>query len=94
MRKSHSERVWPLLIVETEVNGDPKSTNEKGSSLVGLLGLSCQYCTRDFCPALAALVSPVQIFFPRRTPFQFVCPHCPASWAGNRAGSPFHSMCL
>ncbi len=26
---------WPLLIVETEVNGDSKSTNERGSSLVG-----------------------------------------------------------
>jgi hypothetical protein len=36
---------WPLLTVETEVNGDSKSTNEG---------------TRDFCPALAALVGPVQ----------------------------------
>jgi hypothetical protein len=25
---------WPLLTVETEVNGDSKSTNERGPSLV------------------------------------------------------------
>ncbi len=29
---------WPLLTVETEVNGDSKSTNEKGPFLVGSLG--------------------------------------------------------
>jgi hypothetical protein len=29
---------WPLLTVETEANGDSKSTNEKGPSLVGSLG--------------------------------------------------------
>ncbi len=28
---------WPLLPVETEVNGESKSTNERGPSLVGLL---------------------------------------------------------
>ncbi len=26
---------WPLLTVETEVNGDSKSTDERGPSLVG-----------------------------------------------------------
>jgi hypothetical protein len=31
---------WPLLTVETKVNGDLKSTNERGPSLVGLLGMS------------------------------------------------------
>ncbi len=30
---------WPLLTVEAEVNGDSKSTNEMGPSLVGSLGL-------------------------------------------------------
>jgi hypothetical protein len=29
---------WPLLTVETEENGDSKSTNERGPSLVGSLG--------------------------------------------------------
>jgi hypothetical protein len=33
---------WPLLTVETEVNGDSKSTNERGPSLVGSLCLSCR----------------------------------------------------
>jgi hypothetical protein len=50
-----------LLTANTEVNGDSKSTNERGPSLVGLLGLPWR--TRDFltfCPALAALVSSVQ----------------------------------
>ncbi len=34
---------WPLLKVETEVNGDAKSTNERGPFLVGSLGLSWRY---------------------------------------------------
>jgi hypothetical protein len=34
---------WPLLTFESEVNGDSKRTNERGSFLVGSLGLSCQY---------------------------------------------------
>ncbi len=29
------ETGWALLTVETEVNGDSKSTNERGPSLVG-----------------------------------------------------------
>jgi predicted peptidase len=29
---------WPLLTSETEANGDSKSTNKKGPSLVGSLG--------------------------------------------------------
>jgi hypothetical protein len=34
---------WALLTVETEANGDSKSTNEKDPSLVGSLGSSCRY---------------------------------------------------
>jgi hypothetical protein len=49
---------WPLLTVETEVNGDSKSTNERGPSLVCSLG--CYAGTREFCSALAALVGIVQ----------------------------------
>ncbi len=38
------QRVGPqLLTVEPEVNGDSKSTNDRGPSLVGSLGLSCPY---------------------------------------------------
>ncbi len=38
-----SREGWPLLNFETEVNGDSKSKNETGHSLVGSLGLSCQF---------------------------------------------------
>jgi hypothetical protein len=34
---------WPLLTVETEKNGDSKSTTKMGSSMVDSLGLSCRY---------------------------------------------------
>jgi hypothetical protein len=40
---------WPLLTVETEVIGNSKSTNGRGPSLVGLLGLACQYKRLLFC---------------------------------------------
>ncbi len=41
---------WPLLTVETEVNGDTKSTM-KGvlPCMVGLLGLLCRYKRFLFC---------------------------------------------
>ncbi len=44
--------------------------------------------TIDFCPALAALVSPEQNCYPYHTLFHFISPHRPAKWAGSRAGSP------
>jgi hypothetical protein len=40
---------WPLLTVETDVNGDSKSTNERGPYLVGSLGSSCRYKRFLFC---------------------------------------------
>jgi hypothetical protein len=46
---------WPLLTVETEVNGDSKSTNERGPSLVGSLGLLARY--KRFFSAFADLIS-------------------------------------
>jgi hypothetical protein len=51
---------WPLLTVETELNGDSKRTNERDPFLVCSLGLPF-VGTRYFCSALvAALVGPVQ----------------------------------
>ncbi len=51
-----------MLTVETEANGDSKSTNERGPSLV--VRWDFHVGARDFCPALAALVGPVlKIFF-------------------------------
>ncbi len=52
---------WPLLTVETEVNGDSKSTNERGPSLVG--SWACHAGTEIF--VLPWLLSSAQyiIFF-------------------------------
>ncbi len=46
--------------------------------------------TIDFCPALAALVSPVQniIFLTAHFFMHFICPHHPQPGQGSRAGSP------
>jgi hypothetical protein len=63
---------WFLLSVETEMNGRSKSTNEKGLSW--LFRWTRRTGTRDFYPALSALVSPVHNIFSSRTLFQFtVC---------------------
>ncbi len=44
---------------------------------------------RHQCPALAALVSPVQnMFFSIVHFYNFWCPHRPTCWADSRAGSP------
>ncbi len=59
---------WPLLTVETQVNGDSKNTNVRSPPW-----LVCWTGTVDFCPVLAALVGPVQNIFPHCTPlFQFL----------------------
>jgi hypothetical protein len=83
-----AETGFPTVAVETEENGDSRSTTyERGPLLVGFW--ACRVSTRELCSTLTALVGPVQnIFFPRRTLFQFLCTHRPASWAGSRAGSP------
>jgi hypothetical protein len=53
---------WPLLIVKTELNGCSKSTNERGPSLVGLLGLSCRYKRSLFCPCCSSRPSKKYFF--------------------------------
>ncbi len=42
----------------------------------------------DFCPALAALVSPVRKNFLRIFFFTILVPIAQATWAGRRVGSP------
>jgi hypothetical protein len=44
---------WPLLTVETAVNGDSKSTNKRDPSWLARLSLSCRY--KRFLVCLAAL---------------------------------------
>ncbi len=62
LKRSHRLREtregWPLQNIETEANGDSRSTNERGPSLVGLFGLTCRW--KRF---LAAPVRPVQSIF-------------------------------
>ncbi len=50
---------WPLLTVETGVNGDSKSTNERGPSF-WLVRWAFRAGTRDAWSASAALVGPVR----------------------------------
>ncbi len=61
---------WPLLTVETEVNGNSVSTNERGPSLVGSLGLSCRY--NRFLSFLGCSSRPVQNIF--SSPYTFSIP--------------------
>ncbi len=68
-------------------NGDTKSTNEIGPSLVGSLGLSCWY--KRFLFWLDCSCRPsTKYFFLTVHSFHFICPRRPESWAGSRAGSP------
>ncbi len=78
---------WTLLTVETEMNGDSKVTNERGPSLEGSLGTSFRYKRLLCCLGCSCQVSTKE-FFSHRTLFQFMYPHCPATWAGSRAGTP------
>ncbi len=62
---------WPMLPVETEVNGDSKSTNERSPFLVGSLGFSCQY--KRFLSCLGCSSRPSRkYYFPHHTLFQLI----------------------
>jgi hypothetical protein len=43
VRHRETREGWPLLTVETERNGDSRSTNERSPSLVGSLDSLCRY---------------------------------------------------
>ncbi len=81
---------WPLLTVETKTTGDSRSTYEGAPSIIGSLGLLCQYKIFLSCHALASLLGPVQIFvFLHHTLFHIISPHHQASctakkFIGNR----------
>jgi hypothetical protein len=60
--KREKREGWTLLTVETKVNGDSKSTNERGSSLVGSLGLSRRYKRFLFCLGCSSLSSTKYFF--------------------------------
>ncbi len=65
---------WPLLTVETGVNGESKSTNERG----WLVRWACREITRQLCFALASLVNSVKKYF---------FPHFYISLSPNNLGS-------
>jgi hypothetical protein len=73
---------WLLLTVETEVNGDSKSTNQRGP-FIGRF-LSCLGCSSQ--PSIQNIFLTVHFF-------NFISPLSPATWAGRRAGSPV-SLCF
>jgi hypothetical protein len=64
---------WPLLTVETEVNGDSKRKNERGPVLVGSLSLLCLGCSSRLSKKYFFIV-----------PIAQQAGH----WAGSRSGSP------
>jgi len=78
---------WPLLSVETEANRDSSSTYERGSFL-GLVRRAFRAGAKDFRPALATPVGPLQNIISSPYTIHFIFPHHPASWAGSLAGSP------
>jgi hypothetical protein len=82
------------MTVETEANRDSKSTYE--GDLPWLFHWARPAGTRDFCPALAALVGPVQNMFFLAVPyFNSFVPF--AQQAGGHAVMPGHlvlNMCL
>ncbi len=72
---------WPLLTVETEVNGDSKGTNQRGPSSGWFFGLVVAVQEIFVQPWL------YKIFFSSPYTFSIPCPNRPASWAGSRDGS-------
>ncbi len=80
--------MWPLLTVETETNGNLWSTNE--GVLPWLVRCAHRAGKRDFYPALAALVSPVEnIFFLTLHYFNLcISTTQQPGWAGSRAEPP------
>ncbi len=74
----------PWWLFETEVNGDSKSTNEKGSFLGWFIELVVP--VQEIFVACSSRPS-TNYFFPHPTLFQFLCPHRLVNWAGSRAGS-------
>jgi hypothetical protein len=85
---------WPLLTVETEVNGEGTQRGQMKGVLFGLVYWACRAGTRDFCSALAALVGPAQtISFLSVHYFFSPIAQQAGHWAGSRAGSPI-SYCV
>jgi hypothetical protein len=75
---SETREGWPLLTVETEVNGDSKRTTEKAPSLGGSLGFSSRYKRFLFCLG-CSIRSSTKYFFPHLTLLTFLILFAPSS---------------
>jgi hypothetical protein len=80
------------MTVETEVKGVSQSTNERGPSLVGSLGLLCQYKRFLFCLGCSSRPRTKYFFLTHHTLFQCLCPHHPGQAVV--LGLLFLRMCL
>ncbi len=69
---------WPLLTIETEVNGDSKRTNERGSFLAGSFGMSCRYKRFLFCLGCPGQPSTKYFFLTVHYIFQFLLSTSPS----------------
>ncbi len=65
---------WPLLTVETEVNGESKSTNERGPSWAGSSAFSCRYKRLLSCLGCSSRAS-TRYFF--SSPYTISIQFCP-----------------
>jgi hypothetical protein len=78
---------WPLMTVQTAANETLGVHMKRGPSLVRWAG--------RFCPALAALVNPVQnIIYLTAHFFTFSSPLRPTTWAGQAVVLGRLSLCL
>ncbi len=83
---------WLLLTVDTELNGDSKSTNERAPFSLGSLGLSSWYERFLFCLGFSS--RPIQNIF--STPYTISIPlsPCIAQQAGQPAVPGRLSLCV
>ncbi len=77
------ERGGPCRLLKLRQMGTQRVQNERGP----LFCSSCQY-KRFLCCFGCPSRPSTKYFFPHRTQFQLICPHCSASWEGSRKGSP------
>ena len=94
METRETSEGWPLLSVETEVNGDSKRVQMKGV-FPWLVHWACRVDTIDFCSALAVLVGLVKNIFSSPSTISIPCAPI-AQQAGQAAvlGRLSFSMCL
>ncbi len=80
---------WPLLTVETEANGGSKSTNKRGPSLIGSVGLYMPVQETFFHLGCSSRPSAKDFFFTLHyfNSFVSIAQQQPVQCAGSRAES-------